>query len=138
MITFAYDFSAFKADFHRIIREETEKARRALFIVAAELRHDAQAVEPTTPKKDGFLRGSWKEEIEVNEGGTFSLAAGYDIEYAAYVHEMVRSEMWGEAGISWSEPGSGAKFLETKVVVFGNKYIGLLAFACGRALQGLP
>jgi hypothetical protein len=55
------------------------------------------------------------------------IICGFNIEYASYVHEMVRLEAYGEKGINWTEPESGAKFLESKLTMFGNKYLKLIA-----------
>jgi hypothetical protein len=44
-------------------------------------------------------------------------------EYAAAVHEMLQgNEQWGMV-VNWSEPGSGPKYLESKLSMFGKKYL---------------
>jgi hypothetical protein len=99
--------------------------RKGLFAAAAELLQDADRVEPKTPVKEGHLKGSKKIEISVDLAGNISVLAGFNIEYASYVHEMVMRH-------KWTEPGSGPKFLESKLFMFPGKYIGICAEAIRR------
>lgn len=99
-----------------------EQTRKGMFQAASELLNDADRVEPKTPKKEGHLRGSKHIEISPTE-----IYVGFNISYASYVHEMVPLESYGEKSITWSEPGSGAKYLESKMTMFLEKYLQIIA-----------
>ena len=55
-------------------------------------------------------------------------AVTYNTDYAMKVHEA-------EHITRWSEPGSGPKYLETKVVMFMRKYIGIVVDSMRRVLR---
>lgn len=99
-------------------------ARKGLFAVGAEILRDADSVPPKTPLKEGHLKGSKKIEVSVAIGGPV-LLAGFNIEYASYVHEMVKKH-------PWTEPDSGPKFLQSKLSMFGKKYFAMLGEAIRR------
>jgi hypothetical protein len=106
--------------------------RKGIFAATAELIHDANTVPPKTPRREGHLRGSSRpggggDPIINKTIAGEEVICGFNIEYASFVHEMVREEKWGEKGIRWTEPDSGAKFLESKLTMFGNKYLKLIA-----------
>jgi|WetSurSiteA1Bulk_404760.scaffolds.fasta_scaffold00047_43 hypothetical protein len=105
--------------------------RKGLFAVGAELLRDADRIEPKTPKKEGHLKGSKKIEVAIDQG-KISLLAGFNISYASFVHEMVPREEYGEKQISWTEPGSGPKYLQAKLVMFKKKYFAMLGEAIRR------
>lgn len=107
-------------------------SRKALFAVAAELLQDADRVPPKTPKKEGHLKGSKKIEISIAELGKIAVLAGFNISYASFVHEKVPREEYGEKKISWTEPGSGPKYLESKLLMFKKKYFDMLGEAIRR------
>src|SRR4030042_892254 len=73
-------------------------AKQGLFYAAAEMLHDSNTVEPKTPKKSGDLRGSWHLEAVENGPEDWELQCGFNIEYAAAVHEMLQGTAGGGAG----------------------------------------
>jgi hypothetical protein len=115
---FYLDLSQFKQRFEKLANNDIPEAmRQGFFKAAATLLNDADNVVPKTPKKTGDLKGSKKIIVDRDE-----IVAGFNIVYAARVHEMLDNEQWGMV-VRWSEPGSGAKYLESKLWTFGDKYI---------------
>lgn len=113
-------FSDFAQKFTSVVKGFEDRGRKGLFNAAGELLQDADNVEPKTPKKWGDLKGSKKIEI-VDKGGDPFVKAGFNIEYAHHVHEMV------SPAVNWTEPGSGAKYLESKLTRFWQKYLRIIA-----------
>ena len=119
------DFSDFEKKFAKIVEDAIPKdAEKGLFDAAASMLKDADEEIPMTPRKEGHLRGEKKIENVVATKGEISVTAGFNIEYAAKLHEMPK-----EAGdkINWTLPGSGPKFLETKMVRNKQKYMEVVA-----------
>ncbi|OGD09404.1 MAG: hypothetical protein A2Y86_05320 [Candidatus Aminicenantes bacterium RBG_13_62_12] len=120
---FSLDLSKFIAEFDRLRGDMKANAKEGLFYAAAEMLHDSNTVEPKTPKLSGDLRGSWHAEGVSQGEDDFTVECGFNIEYAAAVHEMLQgNEQWGMV-VQWSEPGSGPKYLESKLAMFGKKYL---------------
>jgi len=116
---FTMNTEDFRREFGRIIHILPEDLKKGLFKAGAELIDDANRVEPKTPKKEGTLKGSWQIQAEAKGGENYEIWAGFNEEYASRVHEMV------DPGVHWSEPGSGAKYLESKLTMFGKKYLDI-------------
>lgn len=115
------DLSAFKRDFEDVCYERLPRlTEQGLFKAASELKLDADHVQPKTPVKEGTLKGSWMTQVEFLGKEAWSLLAGFNSGYAAYVHEMVKKH-------PWTEPLSGPKFLESKLYMFKDKYLGIVA-----------
>ena len=115
----------FKLAFDRLVGKLPEDFKSGLFKAAAELLHDSNTVEPKTPKLSGDLRGSWQIEAAYTSPDEWSLTCGFNIEYASFVHEMLQgNEQWGMV-VQWTEPGSGPKFLESKLSMFSRKYMDI-------------
>ncbi len=119
---FTMDFTNFEKDFVKLcVTTVPDQAEKGLVRGAWELLHDADNIEPKTPKEKGDLRGSKKvdrPEISKNE---ISVPCGYNIVYAAYQHEK---EMTDKS--KYRLPGSGSKFLETKMVRYKEKYMKIV------------
>jgi len=115
------DLSTFQKEFSEVcLTEIPHLTEKGLFNAANELKLDADHVEPKTPLKEGHLKGSWEVQVEFIEKDLWSLVCGFNISYAIYVHEMVKVH-------SWTEPGSGPKFLESKLYMFTDKYLRIVA-----------
>jgi hypothetical protein len=118
---------------HEVLPSRIEKA---LAVGAMALHRDCIMVAPTVPFKEGWLRGSGS--IHVNgafyhesqegkqgfankdpEGQKGEAIVGFNTPYAARMHEGV--------DYNFSETGSGAKYLESKLSMFGNQYVKLMA-----------
>lgn len=126
MSSFFMDLTDFKKGMEKFAGTAVpELVRKGIFAATSELIHDANTVPPKTPRKEGHLRGSsvpgggGNPIINKTVAGE-EIICGFNIEYASYVHEMVRA-------VNWTEPDSGAKFLESKLTMFGNKYLKLIA-----------
>jgi len=116
------DFTGFDKKSKRIIeRAIPEAAAKGLREAGQEWKLDADNVPPRTPHKEGHLRGSGKVSKAEAKGQEISVEVSYDKPYAARWHEA-------EAGtVTWSEPGVGPKYLESKAVRFMKKYMAIVA-----------
>jgi hypothetical protein len=112
----------FKLAFDQLVGKAPEDFKRGLFNAAAELLRDANNVEPKTPKKEGTLKGSWEIEASYTSPDVWELVCGFNEVYASYLHEMADLPM---VMAHWTEPGSGPKYLESKLTMFGSKYIDI-------------
>jgi len=117
---FSVDFSDFDKKFMRIVTIAIPSAgARGLKKSAAYLLRDAILERPTVPKKSGNLRRTQKvEKPELKPD--ISVEAGFAADYAAAVHEMPSSN-------DFTEPGSGPKFLEAKLIRNKEKYMKIAA-----------
>jgi len=118
---FYLNTSDFLKDFARITGKVIpDKVKAAEFKVGNMVIHDAIKEEPTVPRKIGDLRGSG--ETHPNDSLTkFEIDVGFNKEYAAKWHEAVGKD------INWTTPGSGPKYLETKLQRYKNKYYAFWA-----------
>lgn len=106
---------------------------KGLFKAANELLRDAKEIEPKAPYDEGILhRSAQVNEAEVSRGEA-SVEAGFNKEYAARWHELTPQE---DSKINWTTPGSGRKYLESKMVVLKEKYMEIVAEHIRRILRG--
>lgn len=68
----------------------------------------------------GHLRRSQKIERPKIERGEISIEVGFDADYAAVVHEM---GVKPAKAINWTLPGTGAKYLEAKLIKNKEEYM---------------
>jgi len=121
--SYSMDLSKFAKDFTRITSKTIpDKAGKASFKVASMIINDAIKIPPKVPADKKDLRAS--QFIELLPTQKLGVRLGFNIEYAAKWHELDQSK---EKDISWTEPGSGRKFLSSKLSMFKNKYIEFLA-----------
>lgn len=120
---YSMDLSKFAKDFTRITQKTIpDKARDGSFKVAAMIIGDAIKVAPKAPFDEGMLRASqFIEDLPTQKLG---VRIGFNMEYAAKWHELDKKK---EKDIAWTTPGSGRKFLSSKLSMFKNKYIKFLA-----------
>lgn len=125
MPAFTMNLTDFDREFDRINNTTVPgAARRGAFKAASQLLLDADNIEPKTPKKEGMLKGEKLIEIEIQPDGGAEIRAGFNKEYASYLHEMVTEDATPK---TWTEPGSGPKFLESKLTMFQDKYLEIMA-----------
>ena len=119
------DCSDFEKGFAKITKKASgEEAGKGLFKAANELLHDAINEQPCAPFDEGTLRGSARtNKAEVKKDGA-EVVTGFNIEYAARWHELTPEE---DSKISWTTPGSGRKYLESKMAMFKEKYMAIVA-----------
>jgi len=132
-------------------------AEKGLFEAISELKNDADNVTPKTPHLEGNLRGDYTLILEgitqsklveksggkgadhmKGGGGTAERYGAKEIivklvfrqPYAAKWHEAVNKK------VNWSEGGVGPKYLESKMMMFMRKYIGIVATRIKEATGG--
>ena len=119
------DFKQFEKGFKKLVEDAVpEEAGKGLFRAGNELLHDAIYVRPLAPFDEGHLRGSARTDQAKVERGNIEVQCGFNIEYAARWHELSPAE---DARINWTLPGSGRKYLETKMIRFKQKYMEIVA-----------
>ena len=129
MAAFNLDLTQFTARLKQITEKTIpDAARKGMFQAMNELKHDSDKEPPKTPVKEGHLKGSWKVEVNVPFSGNIEIVAGFNIEYASYVHEMFYGIGFGDIITpgTWTEPGSGPKFLESKLTRYFKKYLEII------------
>ena len=151
--SFTLDWS----DFDRKFLEYATKtapaaAEKGMFEALSALKNDADNVQPRTPHLHGDLRGDYTFILEgitqskIQEFGSKHKGSGKPAErfgatsiivqlilrmpYAAKWHEAVNRK------INWSEPGVGPKYLESKMMMYFKKYIGIVAMRVKEASGG--
>jgi len=113
---FSVDFSDFDKKFIKIVNDAIPSAgAEGLKKAAAYLLRDAILEKPTAPKKTGNLRRTQKVEKPIMKPD-ISIEAGFAADYAAAVHEMSDTN-------NFTEPGSGPKYLESKMIRNKEKYM---------------
>jgi len=117
---FSVDFSDFDKKFAKIVNDAIPSAgAQGLEKAAAYLLRDAILERPTAPKKTGNLRRTQKVEKPILKPD-ISIEAGFTADYSAAVHEMPDTN-------NFTEPGSGPKFLESKLIRNKEKYMKIVA-----------
>jgi len=138
MSAFSLDISDFLKGAEKIARKWYGDLEKAQFRAASELIHDANYEEPKTPLKEGHLKGSVKIEAHATDLNETTVFAGFNIGYASFLHERIygSQSVMGEMALggatyvtpsSWTEPGSGPKFLESKLMRHRKKYFDIMA-----------
>jgi len=125
-----FDFKIDKNEFEKNFKKIMEKSipgliEKALVVAGWELKLDADNVEPRTPHREGILRGSGKVEKPIKTIFGWSVKVGYNVPYAAYVHEGIN--IFNGKSLHYSEQGCGAKYLESKMIRFKYKYMEMVA-----------
>lgn len=151
--SFEFDMTEFDKRFTKAaLKTVPEALEDAMFAVLSEVKHDADTVQPKTPLLEGNLRGDYTFVLEgitksriastgkkggagpqpAERYGAKSIIAKiiFRMPYAAKLHEAVGKK------IAWSEPGSGPKYLESKLSMFRRKYWGMIAEVAKAAMGG--
>ena len=124
-MSYEVDFSNFNAKLPQIVDKAIpSEAGNGLFKAANQLLDDAMYKRPFAPFKMGDLRGSARVDKAVVVGSLISVMCGFNIEYAARWHELTPAE---DARINWTLPGSGAKYLESKMARYMADYMEIVA-----------
>lgn len=122
---FTVDFSDFEKKFRSIVEGAIpEEAAKGLFKAGSELIIDAKEKVPKAPWDEGTLRRSSKVNEAKIEKDKIALEVGFNIVYAARWHELTPAE---DKRINWTLPGSGAKYLESKMMAYKQKYMTIVA-----------
>ena len=116
-----FDTKDFDIKFPRVINKEIPEAgANSAFKVAGMVIRDSILEEPRAPHKTGNLWRSQKIEAPRIERGEITIELGFDAAYAAIVHEMPITT-------DWTMTGSGAKYLEAKLIKNKEKYMAKIA-----------
>jgi len=129
---FTMDFKDFEKKFTHLVKSAIpEAAKKGLFQGFNEALRDAKEKVPKAPRDKGDLHGSTagtvKTKITKDE---ISVSGGFNIDYAAKLHEMPKEKA---SRTNWSLPGSGPKFLETKLVRNKRKYMEIVVKSIKKA-----
>jgi len=118
---FTLDSRDFLVKFKRVTGKVIpEAAAQAFREVAPLILADAITKEPRAPHDTGNLWRSQKvSEPKITPKEVY-IEYGFNAEYAGIVHEMPEKT-------NWTMPGSGPKFLETKLLMYGKKYFEKIA-----------
>ncbi|HZX09944.1 MAG TPA: hypothetical protein VFG01_03265 [Acidobacteriota bacterium] len=115
---FQVDYSDFDNKFDDVTKRQIpRRGHKALGKVGVRIISDGIEEEPRAPHKTGLL---WRSKVVNIWLDKFTLEVGFNTEYAAAVHEMPSS-------YEFTLPGSGPKFLESKITKNRDKYIAMLA-----------
>lgn len=125
---FIMDFRDFDKKFEKVVKRTIPQASaKALYEEAPYVLRDAIMETPTVPKSRGVTKGGrrgggpghLRRSQKIERPLLFpdiSVELGFNAEYAAYVHEMPRSYLF-------TIPGSGPKYLESKLIKNKEKYM---------------
>jgi len=132
------DLSGFQKKFKHITETKIPGLiNKGLGQAGMQLLRDTVMERPTVPMKEGTLRGSGSifvdnKLVQVSPFGKKGKAAGscsgmkkdmamvvFNTEYAARLHEA--------EGFKFTEPSSGPKYLESKMIRYGKGYFKLIA-----------
>lgn len=149
------DLRDFETRFKDLVEKSVPEAvSQGIFRAGNEMLRDAIYEIPKAPFDEGHLRASARTQYggkgplknfdQMNippasidaadpSAGGYSLLAGFNIVYAARWHELTPAE---DARISWTLPGSGRKYLETKLIRHKEKYAKIVADFLARLLAG--
>ena len=116
-----FDSREFFNKFSRVTGKEIpEHAAQAFREVVPLILADAITKEPKAPHDTGNLWRSQKVDDVKKIKGEISVQYGFNASYAAAVHEMPDTT-------AWTMPGSGPKYLETKLLMYGRSYFEKIA-----------
>lgn len=119
---FFFDTVDFDKKFSEFIRTVPVKyATQGLADAAFALLVDADDEKPQAPYKTGDLRGSRKIEKPVVTNDAVEVSGGYNMVYAARLHEGEPTWKWTTTQV----PQPGPKFLESKLIANAKKYMGI-------------
>jgi len=79
----------------------------------------ANTKQPYTPREIGDLQSSGRVEVTP---GKLEVIVGFNKEYAAKLHEMPKARK-----VNWTLPGSGRKYLETKLYHYKSDFMKFMA-----------
>jgi len=117
---FYMDFAEFDEGFERYVRRYPEAAADSLHRQGPFILAKAVTEEPMVPHKSGTLARSQRVLRPVIRKREIFVFLGFNTEYAAYVHEGL--ETW-----NWTLPGSGPKYLETKLARYATDVVKRMA-----------
>ena len=128
------DSSDFDKGFRELVEDAAPDAiKKGMFAAANAVLKDAIYEMPFAPFDEGHLRGSARVDQVAIVGGKVEVDCGFNIEYAARWHELSPEE---DERISWTLPGSGRKYLETKMSRNARRYLEVMGEKLKELLGG--
>ena len=129
-----FNFTDFEKGLTKLVKEsEPRETAKGLFKAGSQLIKDAINMKPYVPFDEGHLRGAGRTDpAEVTTGGA-EVTVGFNKEYAARWHELTPEE---NAKINWTLENSGRKYLESKMAMFKNDYMKMVADHLAKVLGG--
>jgi len=147
---FSLDFKEFNKKFlEYALKTAPAAAEQGLFEAISELKNDADNVKPKTPHLEGNLRGDYTLILEgITQSKVVEKSGGKGKDHAKggagkpaerfgakdiitkLIFRMPYAAKWHEAinkKVNWSEGGVGPKYLESKMMMFMKKYMGMVA-----------
>lgn len=122
---FKVDFTDFDKKFLEFaINEAPDATKQGVKDAIDQLYQDALNVSPTVPKKEGILRAEVSRETK-DVGDSIVGELTFKMPYAARRHEEEVGPVSGKP-VVFTEPGSGPKYVESKLVRFMKDYIGIV------------
>jgi hypothetical protein len=126
---FSLNFKDFNDKFKEIVDKTMPSIlSRALFKTGAQIIKDAITLPPKVPKKTGTLRRSQVIDPAVISRDDISIRIGFNTDYAAAVHEAPENR-------NWNIPGSGPKYLSSKLSMYRDRYMAMVAELCLKESQ---
>jgi len=126
---FTIDMANFEAGFRRLVEGAVpDDLRRGMFAAGNALLRDAIYEKPYAPFKEGHLRGSAQVSEVAVRPADVEIVAGFNICYAARLHELFYGIGFGAEMYppGWSLPGSGPKYLESKMARNPQRYLAVM------------
>lgn len=118
---FKLDASEFLEGLDKIDMRTKLRAQEAFHkIIGPRVIRDAIEEEPRAPHLTGHLWRNQKFEMSITFADEIKLEVGFNVPYAAALHEM-------EKAVNWTLAGSGPKYLESKLIKNKDEYYSILA-----------
>ena len=118
----SYDASNFLGGFKKFCNKTVpDRSRKALFQTGWMVIRYANTKKPYTPTDKKDLRSSGRVEPDPMK---LELIVGFNKEYAAKWHELSPTK---DAKVNWTLPGSGRKYLESKLNMYRNDFVKFMA-----------
>lgn len=119
--SFTLDTRDFDIGFEKFTEKTIPKnAESGMLRAGAVVIKDTIMEEPRAPHKTGHL---WRSQLILapeRKPGEIFLFLGFNVPYAAPLHES-------PVELDWTMEGSGTKFLESKLLRNAKKYLGIIA-----------
>lgn len=129
-----FDFKKFNGSLDKLAKDAERIFRKALIEAGEQLRLDSVAIVPFKRGFAGGLAGSASTQLEIEEGSVQSVIVGYNMPYAARLHEDMT------LNISQKFAGTGKrrqqKYLEKPRMENDEKYRRILSEAFHTYLNG--
>lgn len=118
----AFNATSFITGFKKFTQKTIpDVAGKGLFQTGWMIIRYANTKKPFTPREIGDLQSSGRVEPHPIK---LELIVGFNKEYAAKWHEISPQK---EKKVNWTLPGSGRKYLESKLNMYRNDFIKFLA-----------